>query len=168
MLIQERLCETLIRAIHGYASFAHFLSYVYIVDMTAFRTVVPKKSCLRSRCIHEKAFGFLAIVCLTFRKMPANVVCVRRNPQPITRRHIMSYTPPQTKRFPASVPMNIREAVLIATQAMKRIREDAIAKEKKTPDNVLSKDEPLPSIRELTSSERMSSRHSRLQNACNS
>ena len=48
----------------------------------------------------------------------------------------MSYSPAQTKRFPASVPMNIREAVLIATQAMKRIREEAIANEKKKPEPV--------------------------------
>ena len=149
MPIQERLCETPIRGIHGYASFAHFLSHVYVVDMPVFRAVAPKRSCLKSRCIHEKAFGFQAIVCLTFRKMPANVVCVRWNPQPIYRRHIMSYSPAQTKRFPASVPMNIREAVLIATQAMKRIREETIAHEKKIPDNMLSRDEPMTSRYDL-------------------
>ena len=46
----------------------------------------------------------------------------------------MSDIPTQHKHFPASVPMNIREAVLIATQAMKRIREETIANEKKKPE----------------------------------
>ncbi len=93
--------------------------------MKAFQSVAPE---------NEKSSRISAIVCLTFPQMPANVVCVRRNPQLINRRHIMSDTPAQTKRFAASVPMNIREAVLITTQAMKRIREEAIANEKKKPE----------------------------------
>ena len=35
------------------------------------------------------------------------------------------FTPDELNHFPASVPMNIREAILIAGQALKRIREEA-------------------------------------------
>ena len=38
------------------------------------------------------------------------------------------FTPDELKHFPASVPMNIREAILITGQALKRIREEAAKK----------------------------------------
>ncbi len=36
----------------------------------------------------------------------------------------MNYIPTRLKKFPASVPMNIREAVLVAADALNRIREE--------------------------------------------
>ena len=38
------------------------------------------------------------------------------------------FTPDELKHFPSSVPMNIREAILIAGQALKRVREEAAKK----------------------------------------
>ena len=38
------------------------------------------------------------------------------------------FLPEELKHFPASVPMNIREAILITGQALKRIREEAAKK----------------------------------------
>ena len=37
-------------------------------------------------------------------------------------------TPEQLKNFPASVPMNIREAILLTVHGLKRIREEAAKK----------------------------------------
>ena len=39
----------------------------------------------------------------------------------------MNYIPTRLKKFPASVPMNIREAVLVVADALNRIRKTAHA-----------------------------------------
>ena len=54
-------------------------------------------------------------------------------------------TPDRLNRFPKTVPMNIREAILITGQALKRIREEAAKKAAAAGENPQEHD-PAPEV----------------------
>ena len=53
-------------------------------------------------------------------------------------------TPEQLKNFPASVPMNIREAILLTVHGLKRIRGEAAKKAEAAEEKPQETQEPAP------------------------